>query len=288
MGAALSDSVSLRARFRHANSHSGLPGEWNFNGYDPLVPANGPTEPLVPLQPDPSDSSQLNNLAGQRGVDGERSRVDGSIGLRRLIICTGTTSWIRMAMRRGLIRMAIRLILPRMRLITSIAGDLNIRGIIRRARGRTLRLGIAWKMKMGLWAMFMYGPQTHGQRLNNDVYVQQQVTLGRLSVIAGGRLVHDSAFGNTGLPRVALSFWRCAAGKFFRGRGCDFLMPRDSRNRGWRRRLRGRLIRRPNPGLKPERSRSFEAGLLQDFYRGKVSFNAGRTLTICFTIRSIT
>jgi vitamin B12 transporter len=29
-----------------------------------------------------------------------------------------------------------------------------------------------------------------------------------------------------------------------------------------------------NPGLKPERSRSFEAGLLQDFYRGKVSFNA--------------
>ena len=30
----------------------------------------------------------------------------------------------------------------------------------------------------------------------------------------------------------------------------------------------------PNLGLKPERSRSFEAGLLQDFWRGKVSLNA--------------
>ena len=55
VGAALSDTVSLRARFRHANSHTGLPGEWSFNGYDPLVPANGLTEPLVPLQPNPSD-----------------------------------------------------------------------------------------------------------------------------------------------------------------------------------------------------------------------------------------
>ena len=30
----------------------------------------------------------------------------------------------------------------------------------------------------------------------------------------------------------------------------------------------------PNLGLKPERSRSFEAGLQQDFWRGKVSLNA--------------
>ena len=64
VGAKLSDTVSVRARFRHANSHTGAPGEWSFNGYVPLVPANGTSEPLVPLQPDPSDWSQLNNLLG--------------------------------------------------------------------------------------------------------------------------------------------------------------------------------------------------------------------------------
>src|SRR3984885_11850901 len=31
VGARLSDSVSLRANFRHANNHSGNPGEWDFN-----------------------------------------------------------------------------------------------------------------------------------------------------------------------------------------------------------------------------------------------------------------
>jgi len=48
--------------------------------------------------------------------------------------------------------------------------------------------------------------QTHGQRLNNDAYLQQQLTLGRLGIIAGGRFVHNSAFGSTGVPRIALTF----------------------------------------------------------------------------------
>ena len=32
VGAALNKQVSLRIRFRHSNSFTGLPGEWNFNG----------------------------------------------------------------------------------------------------------------------------------------------------------------------------------------------------------------------------------------------------------------
>src|SRR5258708_7526404 len=47
--------------------------------------------------------------------------------------------------------------------------------------------------------------QTHGQRLNNEVYAQQQLTLGRLTAIAGGRFVPNSAFGNTGVPRIAVT-----------------------------------------------------------------------------------
>ena len=51
VGAALNDRSSLRIRFRHSNSHTGVPGEWDFNG--------------TPLQPpNPSDWSQLNNIIG--------------------------------------------------------------------------------------------------------------------------------------------------------------------------------------------------------------------------------
>ena len=44
-------SFSSRSRFRHSNSHTGVPGEWDFNG-----------QPLEP--PDPGEWSQLNNLIG--------------------------------------------------------------------------------------------------------------------------------------------------------------------------------------------------------------------------------
>src|SRR5580765_5014850 len=64
VGTALSDHASLRARVRHSNSHTGVPGEWNFNGYVPLIPVNGFDEPYEPLQPNPYQWSQLNSLLG--------------------------------------------------------------------------------------------------------------------------------------------------------------------------------------------------------------------------------
>jgi len=51
VGVALNERTSLRVRVRHSNSHTGVAGEWNFNG-----------SPLQP--PDPSDWSQLNDVLG--------------------------------------------------------------------------------------------------------------------------------------------------------------------------------------------------------------------------------
>src|SRR6202040_528432 len=69
VGVALSASVSLRFRVRQSNSHTGVPGAWNFNG-----------EPLQP--PDPSEWSQLNNLLGSLqltivGPSGWQHRLTG-------------------------------------------------------------------------------------------------------------------------------------------------------------------------------------------------------------------
>jgi outer membrane receptor protein involved in Fe transport len=119
-----------------------------------------------------------------------------------------------------------------------------------------------------------FPPQTHGQRLNNDVYLQQQLTLGRLSVIAGGRFVHDSAFGNTGLPRVALTLQALRGGEIFSGTRLRFSYATGFKEPRLEETFAGPPYTRPNLGLKPERSRSFEAGLLQDFFRGRVALNA--------------
>ena len=36
VGIAITDKVALRVRTRHSNSYTGVPGEWSFNGFDPL------------------------------------------------------------------------------------------------------------------------------------------------------------------------------------------------------------------------------------------------------------
>src|SRR5580698_5058126 len=51
VGAALNAKTSLRVRVRHSNSHTGLPGAWDFNG-----------EELVP--PLPTGNAQTNTLLG--------------------------------------------------------------------------------------------------------------------------------------------------------------------------------------------------------------------------------
>lgn len=61
VGMAISNRVALRVRARHSNSHTGVPGEWNFNGLDPIVDVNGV---MQPLPPDPGEWSQLNNILG--------------------------------------------------------------------------------------------------------------------------------------------------------------------------------------------------------------------------------
>ena len=75
-----------------------------------------------------------------------------------------------------------------------------------------------------------YGSQTHGQRLSNDVYAQQQVTWRSLTAIVGARFVHNSAFGNIGLPRVALT-WQALRGErdLFRNAPAFFLCHRLQR-----------------------------------------------------------
>ncbi len=260
VGAALSDRTSLRARFRHSNSHTGVPGEWDFNG-----------TPLEP--PDPSEWSQLNSLLGSvelavAAPAGWQHRLTGFDYLYRYNELNVNGDPARVSPAFGQFDFPSHEVDRINRVGFEYQGD-----YLERTWTHTT-FGYRMENENGFIGDVDFPPQAHGQRLNNDAYVQQQVTLGKLSVIAGGRLVHDSAFGNTGVPRVALTWQALRGGEMLSGTRLRFSYATGFKEPRLEETFAGPPFSQPNPGLKPERLRAFEAGFQQDFWRGKMALNA--------------
>ena len=278
VGAALNDHTSLRVRVRHSNSHTGVPGEWNFNGYVPLVPVNGFSEPYEPLPPNPYEWSQLNSLLGSTELSlaapsGWQHHFTGFDYLYRYneqnpgdpmrvntqdcgfggppVPCTidFTSHEVDRINRVGF----------------EYQGDYSERSWAHTTFGYRV------ENENGFIGDVNFG-QTHGQRLNNDVYGQQQLTYHGFVVIAGGRLVHNSAFGNFAVPRVAVSWQAWQGNDIFTGTRLRFSYATGFKEPRLEETFNGippDPFNIPNTGLKPERSRSFEAGLQQQFFHGK-------------------
>jgi vitamin B12 transporter len=272
VGVKVSDKVSVRTRFRHANSHTGLPGEWNFNGDDPLVPSNGTSEPLVPLQPDPSDWSQLNNLLGSveltvAAPNGWQHRFTGFDYLYRYNELNVNGDAARVDPFGDPIDFASHEVDHINR------GGFEYQGDYSERSWAHTTFGYRVENENGFVGNLEYGPQNHGQRLNNDVYLQQQITWGRLTAIGGGRFVHDSAFGNTGVPRVALMLQAIRGNEIFSGTRLRFSYSTGFKEPRLEETFNGLPgpdpFNIPNPGLKPERVRAFEAGFQQGFFSNR-------------------
>ena len=248
-GVRLGDSVSLRTRFRHSNSHTGVPGEWNFNG--------------TPLQPpDPSEWSQLNSLLGSvelavAAPHGWQHRFTGFDYLYRYneLNVNGDPARVFDSPSHEVDRIN--------RAGFEYQGDYS-----ERVWAHTT-FGYRVENENGFVGDVNFPPQTHGQRLNNDVYLEQQLTLGRLSVIAGGRLIHDSAFGSTAVPRLALTWQVLRGGEILSGTRLRFTYATGFKEPRLEETFAGPPFSQPNLSLKPERSRSFEAGFQQDFFHNK-------------------
>ena len=275
VGAALSDSVSLRVRVRHSNSHTGIPGEWNFNNYVPLVPSNGLSAPLVPLQANPNAWSQLNNLLGSvelsvAAPNGWQHRFTVFDYLYRYYdLDPGDAA--RVDPLGDPIDYPSNEVDHINRMGFEYQGDYSERTWAHTTFGYRL------ENENGFVGDLDYGAQNHGQRLNQDAYVQQELTLGRLGIIAGGRFVHDSAFGNTGVPRVALTLQALRGNDVFSGTRFRFSYStgfKEPRLEETFNGLPGDPYDIPNPGLKPERVRAFEAGFQQEFYKNKYEFSS--------------
>ncbi len=270
IGVALNDKTSLRLRMRRSNSHTGVPGEWSFNGYDPPVLVNGVTQPL---QPDPGEWSQLNSLLGsveltvaassgwqhrftgfdylyrytELNVNGDPNRVDG---------------------------FGYPFDFPSHEYDHINHVGFEYQGDYSERAWAHSTFGVRIENENGVVGDLDYPPSTSGQRLNQDAYLQQQFSLGRLSAIAGGRFVHSSVFGNTGVPRVALTLLALRGGELFSGTRLRFSYATGFMEPALYQTFAGAPYYVPNPGLLPERTRAFEAGFQQSLLAGRWSLNA--------------
>jgi vitamin B12 transporter len=246
VGAAVGDTVSLRFRIRHSNSHTGVPGEWNFNG--------DPHPDLI----NPNEWSQLNDLLSSLeltvvGPSGWQHRLTGFDYNYQYTEMNLTNSHeVDHINRAGF----------------EYQGD-----YVERTWAHTT-VGYRFEDENGFIGDVDFPPVTHGQRLNQDAYVQQQATLGRLSAIAGVRFVHNSEFGNTAVPRVALTLRALRGGQTLSGTRLRFSYATGFLEPGLEQTFASPPFFVANPGLKPERNRAFEAGIQQNFLEGKYVLTA--------------
>ena len=271
-GARISNEVSARVHFRHSNSHTGLPGEWNFNGYDPLVPEGG-AGPLIPLQPDPNDWSQLNNILGSAELaiaapNGWQHRLTGFDYLYRYQELNVNGDPNRVSPLFGQFDFPSHEIDHINRAGFEYQGDYSERNWAHTTFGYRV------ENENGFVGDVDYGAQTHGQRLNNDLFLQQQLTVGKLDVIVGGRFVHNSAFGDFGVPRVAVTWQPFRGGEILSGTRLRFSYATGFKEPRLEETFAGPPYTQPNTSLKPERLRAFEAGIQQKLFGDKYELSA--------------
>jgi outer membrane cobalamin receptor len=252
VAAALSDEVSLRVRVRHSNSYVGLPGAWNFNG-DALVP------PLT------VGDAHANTLLGSveltvTAPSGWQHRFTASDYFDRYTDNSpeGNTYNFAALYDEHVNHTAFE-----------YQGDYSERNWAHSTFGYRI------ENENALFDYPAFFSETNGQRLDQDAYLQQQLTLGRLSVIAGGRFVHSSTYGNTGVPRVALTMLALRGGDFFSGTRLRFSYATAFMEPDFQETFAGPGAGYvPNRGLLPVRTRAFEAGFQQSLLAGHWALNA--------------
>ncbi|MBZ5599047.1 MAG: TonB-dependent receptor [Acidobacteriia bacterium] len=254
VGVAFSDRVSFRVRVRHSNNRTGVSGAWDFNG--------------APLEPPDSDQwARQNNLLGSAeltvagpsrwqhrftGFEYSHQRTNVDVFADPGRVFDFPTHAIADINRAGF----------------EYQGDYQARSWARTT------VGYQFEDENGFVGDLDFPPLVHGLRLNHAVYGQQLLTLGRVSLVLGARFVHNQTFGNKAVPRAALSLQVLKGGAVFSGTQLRFSYATGIKEPRLEESFaRGQGII-PNPDLKAEENRAFEAGLQQSFFGGKYAFTA--------------
>jgi vitamin B12 transporter len=260
VGFSVNDQISLRLRTRHDNSVTGTPGAWNFNGAN-VFDVGGLT---YVLSPDLGARARQNNflasldLAVKTGPNWTHHFTGFEYNLKTTNIESGISPENTPF---GPINTPFEALVDINRAGFDYQGN-----YVERTWAETT-VGYEFEDENGsvndpIPADFASGG--HGLRLNQAAYVQQALTLGPLSVIAGGRFVHNTTFGNTGVPRVALGFQALRGGHIFSGTRLNFSYATGIKEPRFEETFVSSAFQLPNLNLKAERNRALEAGFQQN------------------------
>jgi outer membrane cobalamin receptor len=270
VGVQLSRNVLFRLRGRHANSRTGVPGEWDFNG-----------QPL--LAPDIEQRARANNslVSGELLITGParwQHRLTGyEYNTRRLneddipdrgcdnsqFIYTDcpflATAHINRA---GFMYQGDYA--PRSWTQTTFGYEFEDEN------GRFYTRSVTLDSMNPPFVFIQYIPAVW---LNHSAYVQQRLTWKRLSAVAGVRYSHHETFGNKAVPRVALSLLALKGNSFFSGTRLRFSYATGIKEPRFEEAFPSGSGIIPNFNLRAEENRAFEAGFEQGFVGGKYQFS---------------
>lgn len=282
-GARLNRWASVRLRARHDHSVTGVQNEWNFNG-DPLLP------------PDLDQRARQNNFLGSL----ELSIIGPSHWQHHF---SGFDYTLHRTNEDG-INQGNRIVIDPV--FGPVNEDFQFHNVNLFNRAGFDYQGIYQEQS---WAISTFGYQfedetgttgnvpntSHGVRRNHAAYGQQILNFERVSFIAGGRYVHNESFGQKFVPRVSLTLLALKGGQIFSGTHLIFSYATGIKEPTFAESFGngGGFPTLPNPFLKPEETRAFEAGFSQNFtskyafsavyfndlFRNRVDFNVDQT---CF------
>jgi vitamin B12 transporter len=260
LGIAISDKVSLRWRTRHDNSVTGVQGEWNFGGQ------------TFGLLPDLDQRARQNNLLSSL----ELTVANNSRWTHQI---TGYESSEKRTNEdntadpgRSIFGFSIDF--PFHAIGNFNRAGLEYQGTYAERSWAQTTFGYRFEDENGFFGDLNSPPIPHGLRLNHEAYGQQMLTLGRLTVIAGARFVHNGGFGNTGVPRIALAYQVLRGGAVFSGTRLRFSYATGIKEPRFDESFAGPPFSIPNLALKPERNRNFEASIQQRLLGPKVTLKA--------------
>ena len=116
---------------------------------------------------------------------------------------------------------------------------------------------------------------TRGVRRNHAVYAEQIFTFSHLTLVAGGRFIHNESFGNRGVPRAALTFRPFRSGEFLIGTRVRLAYGEGIKEPNFYESFGIGQFVVPNPNLRAEKSRTLEGGVVQSFFHDRYSISAG-------------
>ncbi len=257
LGVQVSDRVLFRLRARHANSRTGVPGEWDFNG-----------QRLLP--PDLQQWARANNFLSSAEMlisapSHWQHRLTGyEYNTRRLNEDT-TPPDVGCPNAQGIYYACPYLNVTHL----NRAGFMYQGDYMPRSWLQTT-VGYEFEVETGKLTYATTPPEA---RLNHAAYLQQRLTWKRLTAIAGARYVHNTTFGNRGVPRVALSLLALKGGSVFSTTRLHFSYASGIKEARFEEEYAGPPYSIPNLGLKPEENRAFETGFDQGLLGGRFTLS---------------